>query len=100
MCVIRTYFPLDLAFKLLYMLKKHVFAFFARSHLCVSSFARKLLCRHSTSIAEVNSCINFNFCITIIMLYLSKNYKKFEIVILYVDVNVDKYVRLSIVFKR
>ena len=72
MCIIRTYFPLDWAFKILYMLQKHVFACFARAQLCISSFACKLLCRHSTLIVKVNSCINFNFCITIIMLHLSK----------------------------
>ena len=43
------------------MLQKHVFAFFARVQLCISSFACKLLCRHSSLIAEVNSCINFIF---------------------------------------
>ena len=52
--------------------KARFFAFFARAQLCISSFACKLLYRHSTLIAEVNSCINFIFCITIIMLYLSK----------------------------
>ena len=72
MCAIRTNFSLDWAFKLLYMLQKHVFAFFERAQLCISSSACKLLCRHSTLTAEVNSCINFNFCMTIIMLYLSK----------------------------
>ena len=72
MCNIRTCFPLDWAFKILFMLQKHVLACFAREQLCISSFASKLLCRHTTLIAKVNSCINFNFCILIIMLYLSK----------------------------
>ena len=70
MCIIRTCFPLDRAF--LSMQQKHVFACFALSQLCISSFACKLLCRQSTLIAKVNSCINCNFCITIIMLHLSK----------------------------
>ena len=48
------------------MLQKHVFAQFARAQLCISSFAWKPLCRISTLLAEVNSCINFNFCSTII----------------------------------
>ena len=43
-----------------------------RKWTCISSFACKLLCRHSALIAKENYCINFNFCITIIMLYLSK----------------------------
>ena len=72
MWIIRTYFPLDWVFKIIYILKKHVYAYFAHVQLCISSFACKLICRHSTLIAKVNSCINFNFCITIIMLYLSK----------------------------
>ena len=55
-----------------YMLRKHVFAFFACAQLCTNTFACKLLCRHSTLIEEVNSCINLNFCITFIMLYLPK----------------------------
>ena len=56
-CIIRTYFPLGGAFKLLYMLQNHVIEFIACAQLCISSFTR-----HSTLIAEVNSCINFNFC--------------------------------------
>ena len=51
---------------------KTCFCIFARVNLRISSFAYKLLCRHFTLIAEVNSCINFIFCITIIMLYCSK----------------------------
>ena len=72
MCILWTYFPLGWAFKLLYMLQKHVFAWFARAQLCINSFACKLLCRHSTLIAKVNSCINFNFCIATKMLFLYK----------------------------
>ena len=56
--------------------KTCLIAFFARVQLCISSFACKLLCRLFTLIAEVNSCINFIFCITIIMLYLSKKLKE------------------------
>ena len=78
------------------MLQKHVFAFSARAQLHIGSFA----CRHSTLIAEVNSCINFNFYITIIMVYLSKIRGNLMIVILYDEVNVDKYVRRSIVVER
>ena len=51
---------------------KTCFACFALSQLCISSFACKLLCRQSTLIAKVNSCINCKFCITIIILHLSK----------------------------
>ena len=72
MCIIRNYFPLDWTLRILDMLQKHVFACFARAQLCISSFACKPLCRRSTLIAKGNSCINFKFCITIIMLYLSE----------------------------
>ena len=58
-------------FKILYMLQKHVFACFACVQSCIGSFACKLIFRHSTLIAEVNSSICFNFCITITMLYLN-----------------------------
>ena len=61
-------FSTRLTFQNLYMLPN----VFACAQLCISSFACKLLCRHSTLIAEVNSCINFIFCITITLLYLNK----------------------------
>ena len=51
------YTRITLRFKLRYMLQKHGFAFFAHPQLCFSSFACKLLCRQSTLIAELNSCI-------------------------------------------
>ena len=69
MCIIHIYFPFDWAFKILYMIQKHVFA---RAKLCISSFACKLLCRHFTLIAKMNSCTNFNVRSSIIMIYSSK----------------------------
>ena len=51
---------------------KICFCIFACAQLHISSFACKLLSRHSTLIAKVHSCILFHFCIIIIMLYLSK----------------------------
>ena len=68
-------------------------ACFARAQLCISSFA-------CSFIDSRNKCLhNFNFCISIIMLYLSKIRRKLKL-ILSADVNVDKYVGRSIVIER
>ena len=65
-------FSTGLIFQITLYATETCFCIFARAQLRISSFASKLLCRHSILIAEVNSCINFNFCITIIIDYLSK----------------------------
>ena len=82
------------------MRQKHVFACFTRAQLCISSFACKLLCRHSTVIAKVNSSINFDFGSSIITLYFSKIKRNIENVILCADIDVDKYVGRSIEMDR
>ena len=65
MCIICTYFHSTELSNPLYVTKTD-FACFARAQLYISAFACKVLCWHSTLISKINSCINFNFCITII----------------------------------
>ena len=50
------------------------------------------LCRHSIFIGKENACTHINFCVTIIILFLSENERKTEITILITDVDVNKYI--------
>ena len=79
------------------MLHLHEFECFARAQTCIINIEGKLLCSHSSLVAKVNFCINFNFFITIVMLFLSENSRQTEITILCSDVNVSKNVGRSIV---
>lgn len=69
------------------------FPCFARAQLRIIKFASKVLCRHTTLIAMVNSYITFNFCITIIMLFSIRGEMKLRFCAL-ADVNLAKDVRL------
>lgn len=42
----------------------HVYLCFAHPQLCIGNFVSRLLRRHPSLIAKVNSCISYRFCIT------------------------------------